>query len=122
VGGVGIDSPRFRLPMEISSDEFEQNLANRAFAGSVDSSYESGPLLGDNLEWTFFGVDCIELWAVSVSHEQYQLHQRNGIQATAVREGTRQRVATVDRHQLADDIAIMSSSELFRHRSDLTNQ
>jgi hypothetical protein len=107
VGGVGVDTPRFHLNPSLEGCQ----------ASSVDTVYESGPLLTD--DQMFFDVQVLEVFAVKVTDQDYRHGVEAGQLQASIKEETRQQMAQVDRAQFVDDFksgAFMNS--LYQHRSE----
>jgi hypothetical protein len=107
VGGVGVDTPRFHLNPSLE----------RCQASSVDTVFQSGPLLTD--DQLFFDVQVLEVFAVKVTDQDYRHGVEAGQLQASIKEETRQQMAQVDRAQFVDDFksgAFMNS--LYQHRLD----
>jgi hypothetical protein len=88
----------------------------RCQASTVDTTFENGPLLGDDME-SYFDVDILEVFAVNVSDDAYRDFQKRGDLQVAIHEATRKQAATVDRTQFLDDfVAGAFLNKGFEHR------
>jgi len=126
VGGFQPDCPRVYL-----TEDFENCRAT-----SVDTTYESGPLLSDDR--VTFDVDVVEAWAVASLSATQKVAARIGVSRTEssksffetcreggrqeedIRESRRLHVAHVDRTQFLEDFQNGSVvSDIFRHRDQV---
>ena len=106
IGGIGPDYPRLHLTESLE----------RCRASAVDSTFENGPLLSDELE-SHFDVDILEVFAVNVSDHAYEDFRKSGELQVAVHEATRKQAAQVDKSQFLDDfVAGAFLNKGFEHR------
>ena len=94
IGGISSDRPRIHI-----AESFEQ-----CRVSPVDVTYQSGPLMFDELQGTF-DVDVVEVFAVNANTLDYEANVRTGALQVAVLEASRQNAAKVDRGQFLDDFA-----------------
>ena len=106
VGGINANCPRLHLTETLE----------RCLASAVDTTFENGPLLSDDME-SYFDVDILEVFAVNVSDDAYRDFQKSGDLQVAIHEATRKKAATVDRTQFIDDfVAGAFLNKGFEHR------
>mmetsp|Transcript_34329 Transcript_34329/g.79246 ORF Transcript_34329/g.79246 Transcript_34329/m.79246 type:complete len:191 (+) Transcript_34329:170-742(+) len=112
IGGISVDRPRLHI-----SESLE-----RCRVSSVDTTYESGPLIADDLI-AHFDVDVIELFAVNATFDAYQDHLKSGALQMAVHEATRRQAARVDRTQFVEDFASgVYLNKGFDHRTNASGR
>ena len=106
VGGIASDHPRLHITETLE----------RCKACSVDSVFESGPLLAD-AEHNFFDVDILEVWSVRVDDAKFYKAKESGKLRAEIREGYRQNAGSVDRAQFLDDFQTgIIPNHLYAHR------
>lgn len=112
MGGISSDRPRLHI-----TETFE-----KCRACSVDTSYASGPLIGDELA-AYFDVDVIEVWATNETNETFASNTKKGSLQVAIREAARKQVASVDKGQFVDDFASGAyMNSVFRHRDSVSGR
>ena len=113
IGGIGHAYPRVHI---------KESLEN-CLATSVDTTFEKGSLLSDDME-SYFDIDIIEVWATNqVSDSDFERFCRSGEFQASIIESTRRQAATVDRGQLLDDfIAGAFLNNNFEHREHTTGR
>jgi hypothetical protein len=88
-------------------------------ATPVDVTYESGPILSDDMQ-AFFDVETLEVWAASIDGERFADHSRKGKLQADIHEATRRKNATVDKKQFVDDFATGAfMNKGFAHRNGI---
>jgi hypothetical protein len=108
VGGVGMDSPRLHLNPTLE----------KCLAASVDTVFQSGPLLSSNDE-SFFDVDTLQVWAVNVTDQAYLTSLDSGQLHASVKEATRTQMACVAKAQFVNDFSSGAFiNHLYDHRSE----
>lgn len=107
IGGISAACPRIHLTESLEGCR----------AVAVDSTFESGPILSDDLN-SHFDVDILEVFAVGVSDDEYKKFRESGKLQVAVHEATRRQAAIVDRNQFVDDfVAGAFLNKGFEHRA-----